>query len=27
VVVLPQSQLSKDYDRSNSTETHSHFAG
>ena len=27
VVVLPQSQLSKDYDRSNSTENHSHFAG
>lgn len=27
VVVLPQSQLSQDYDRSNSTETHSHFAG
>jgi signal transduction histidine kinase len=27
VVVLPQSQLSQDYDRSNSTETYSYFAG
>jgi signal transduction histidine kinase len=27
VIVLPESQLSQDHDRSNSTETHSHTAG
>jgi signal transduction histidine kinase len=27
VIVLPESQLLQDYDRSNSTETHSHTAG